>query len=48
MAFSLGSCAAYVLLNDLIDISFEYDDDELEEEDAQGDEAEEADASADE
>lgn len=48
VAFALGSCAAYVLLNDLIDISFEYDDDELEEEDAQGDEAEEADASADE
>ena len=39
VAFALGSCAAYVLLNDLIDISFEYDEDELEEEDAQGDEA---------
>jgi hypothetical protein len=40
VAFALGSCAAYVLLNDLIDISFEYDDDdEMEEEDAREDEA---------
>lgn len=40
VAFALGSCAAYVLLNDLIDISFEYDDDELEEEDDNGDDGE--------
>ena len=43
---ALGSCAAYVIANDLIDISIEYEDDEedlVDEDDGDDDEAGDAD-----